>query len=272
LALGTQTIGSVIRPASFCGCVGYKPTYERISREGVIPLSPSFDHVGICASNVASAELAASVLCRNWRPETASARWPVLGIPRGPYLEKATPEMLAHFRIICSRLADAGYLFKSIDIMPDFADIWERHYLITAADAARVHKNWFPRYRELYHPRTVELLERGQTISDESLSQALTARAQFASEVQVLMSRAGVDLWLSPSAIGAAPAGLESTGDPVMNLPWSQSGQPALNLPVGADPDGLPLGLQLVAQSNHDESLFGWAKDLEKVLRASHSN
>lgn len=272
LALGTQTIGSVIRPASFCGCVGFKPTYERISRAGVIPLSPSFDHVGIFANNVTSISLVAGVVCRNWRPETASARWPVLGIPRGPYLEWASPEMLAHFRLVCSRLADAGYIFKSVDVMPDFAEIRERHYLITAADAARVHKNWFPRYRDLYHPRTMELLERGQGVSETALSDALRARAQFSSDIQSLMSRVGVDLWVTPAAIGSAPAGLESTGDPVMNLPWSQSGQPAINLPVGVDAHGLPLGLQLVAQSNHDESLLGWARDLEKVLRASYSN
>lgn len=272
LTLGTQTIGSTIRPASFCGCVGYKPTYDRISRAGVIPLSPSFDHVGIFAANVASAELAAAVLNRNWRPETASARWPVLGIPRGPYLERATPEMLAHFRIVCSQLADAGYQFKSVEVMPDFAEIRDRHYLITAAEAARVHKDWFPRFRDLYHPRTVELLDRGQTISDEALADALKACAQFSADMQSLMSRVGVDLWVTPSAIGAAPKGLEATGDPVMNLPWSQSGLPSVGIPVGLDAQGLPLGLQLVAQLNHDESLFGWAKDLEKVLRVLYPN
>jgi len=272
LALGTQTIGSVIRPAAFCGCVGYKPTYERISRAGIIPLSPSFDHVGIFAADVAGVNLAASVLDRDWRPESASARWPVLGIPQGPYLERATPEMLAHFRVICSRLADAGYQFKSIDVMPDFTEIFDRHYFITAADAARVHKNWFPRYRDLYHPRTVELLERGRGISDDALAEALKDREAFSSEIRALMTRVGVDLWVSPAAIGPATKGLESTGDPVMNLPWSQSGQPALSLPSGLSADGLPLGLQLVAQLNHDESLFGWAKDIEKVLRASHSN
>jgi Asp-tRNA(Asn)/Glu-tRNA(Gln) amidotransferase A subunit family amidase len=95
LALGTQTIGSISRPAAFCGIVGYKPTHERISREGVIPLSPSLDHVGLLAPDVPGLAAPAELLCQDWRPGVKSSDRPVLGVPEGRYLERATPEGLA---------------------------------------------------------------------------------------------------------------------------------------------------------------------------------
>jgi Asp-tRNA(Asn)/Glu-tRNA(Gln) amidotransferase A subunit family amidase len=266
LALGTQTIGSVVRPASFCGVVGFKPTYDRISREGVIPLSPSFDHVGIFAREVTGVQLAASVLCRDWRPADLKGK-PVLGIPEGPYLQRASAEMLEHFNATCRKLADAGYEIRSVNVMPDFAEIRERHYLVTAAEATRVHADWFPRFRDLYHPKTVEVLERGQTISDETLAEALSQRDVLRDELTHSLEGHGITLWIAPSAPGPAPKGLESTGDPVMNLPWTHVGFPALNLPSGCNTDGLPLGLQVAARRHEDEMLLAWAAELEEILR-----
>lgn len=264
LALGTQTIGSIIRPASFCSVIGYKPSYDRISRAGVIPLAPSLDHVGIFTTDVEDAWLAASILCRDWRPDdifkrTKDLPGPVLGIPEGPYLQRASPEMLAHFRAVCQFLSEAGYTVKTVNTMPDFDFIRERHYLITAAEAARVHQNWYPRFRELYHPKTIELLERGRTISDEALADALVGPEKLRSEFTQLMDEQGLDLWVSPSAPGPAPKGLDSTGDPVMNLPWTHSGLPVVNLPSGFNAEGLPLGLQLTGRWYVDENLLAWA-------------
>ncbi|HLF00351.1 MAG TPA: amidase [Anaerolineales bacterium] len=267
LTLGTQTIGSVIRPASFCGVVGFKPTYERISRAGVIPLSPSFDHVGLFASDVGGAYLAASALVRDWRLVTMKLH-PTLGVPEGPYLEQASAEMLEHFRIACRKLIDAGYNLKSVNVMPDFAEIRERHYLVTAGDAFRVHKNWYPRYRELYHPKTIELLEKGRGVSDEGLAAGIKARDRLRYTLKLAMEKNGVDLWVSPSAVGPAPTGLEATGDPVMNLPWSQAGFPSINLPASRSAEGLPLGLQLIGRWFSDEALFEWAKEIENILHA----
>jgi Asp-tRNA(Asn)/Glu-tRNA(Gln) amidotransferase A subunit family amidase len=267
LALGTQTIGSVIRPASFCGVVGYKPSYERIARAGVIPLSPSFDHIGVFAADLAGAALAARVLCRDWQLGYVLNK-PVLAIPEGPYLERATEEGLSHFRATCLRLREAGYLIRSVNAMPDFSAIRERHYLITAADAYRVHAQagWFPRFRALYHPRTVELLESGQAVSEDQVALASAGREQLRQELNELMDEYQIDAWISPAAPGPAPKGLESTGDPVMNLPWTQVGFPALNLPSGHNREGLPLGLQLTGRLNQDEVLFEWAMEIEKLI------
>ncbi len=265
LALGTQTIGSISRPAAFCGVVGYKPSYDRISRGGVIPLSPSLDHVGTFTPDVAGAIRAASVLCRDWRFAIGERR-PVLGIPEGPYLSNATEEGLAHFRSACQRLATAGYSVRPVTTMPDFDAIRERHSLILAVEAARVHADWFARYADQYHPKTADLIRRGQALSDGELAQALAGRERLRAELAALMDAHGVDLWIAPSAPGPAPKGLDSTGDPVMNLPWTHSGLPTLSLPAGKTDAGLPLGLQVIGRWYADEALLSWTGQFERVL------
>ncbi len=137
LALGTQTIGSIIRPAAFCGVVGMKPTYERISRDGVIPLSPSLDHIGFFTPDVDTAKKVASVLIENWRLENWE-RKPILGIPEGAYLNSASDYALACFNTICESLADAGYELRRVRIMDDYQEICNRHDVIMSSDAATV--------------------------------------------------------------------------------------------------------------------------------------
>jgi Asp-tRNA(Asn)/Glu-tRNA(Gln) amidotransferase A subunit family amidase len=265
LALGTQTIGSITRPASFCGVVGYKPTYERISRYGVIPLAPSLDHVGVFSPEVAGVELAASLLCRDWQLAITRKK-PVLGVVDGPYLDYVQPESLAHFQQTCHRLTAAGYELKTVAVMPDFADIVARHNLIVAAEAAQVHSKWFAEFEPLYHPKTADLIRRGQAVKSEALTRALYGRSQLRAELTALMDEHNLDLWLSPSTIGPAPAGLDSTGDPVMNLPWTHCGLPTLNLPSGVNRAGLPLGLQVAGRWYADETLMDWAVDMEPVV------
>ncbi|HTP11200.1 MAG TPA: amidase, partial [Anaerolineae bacterium] len=245
VALGTQTIGSIIRPAAFCGVVGYKPSYDRISRAGVIPLSPSLDHVGLFATKVEDVKSAAQILVSDWRLEIKD-RQPILGVPEGPYLNSASEEGLRHFRSACDHLQAAGYELKSVSVMPDFEEIRARHNLIVAAEAARVHVDWFAHYGDLYHLKTAELIRRGQAVSDEALSDALQGRTQLRAELSERMAAHRIDLWITPATIGPAPRGLESTGDPVMNLPWTHSGLPAINLPWGTNEAGLPLGLQVI--------------------------
>jgi Asp-tRNA(Asn)/Glu-tRNA(Gln) amidotransferase A subunit family amidase len=266
LALGTQTIGSILRPAAFCGAVGFKSSYERISRDGVIPLAPSFDHVGFFTPDVAGAERAAAVLCRDWQP-AAPPRPPRLGVPEGPYLERASGEGLVHFREVCRRLAAAGYEVEPVPALEDFGEIVERHFRIFAAEAARVHRDWFARFSDLYDRRTAELIRRGQAVTDDQLARDLDGREELRTALTALMDRHGLDLWISPPALGAAPRGLDSTGDPVMNVPWTQAGMPALCLPASRNAAGLPLGLQVAARWWADEALLAWARALEKVVR-----
>ncbi len=268
LALGTQTVGSITRPAAFSGAVGYKPSHERISRAGVIPLSPSVDHIGVFGRDVAGTALAAGVLVEAWNSAVA-ARHPGrarLGVPIGEYLQHAASEGRAHFRATCDQLEKAGFEMKSVPAMPDFDAICTRHNLLVAAEAARVHAQWFAHHGDCYHSKTADLIERGQTVSRTDLVAALDGREQLRAELTALMETSHIDVWISPSARGAAPEGLDSTGDPVMNLPWTHSGLPTVGLPSGKAAGGLPFGLQLAARFGDDETLFAWAAQIEKVL------
>ena len=266
LAFGTQTIGSVNRPAAFCGIVGYKPSHDRISKEGVIPVSPAADHVGFFVPQAADAQIVAPLLCRDWQLLTPEHS-PFLGIPDGPYLAHASPEGLAHFEATCRRLVDAGFSIKSVSIMPDFDLIYERHNIIVAAEAAQTHKDWYPGNSNLYHAKTAELIERGRQIGEQALKEARQGQTSLRDSLAEAMDKHGIDLWLSPSAVGPAPKGLESTGDPVMNLPWTHAGVPTITLPTGFNANGLPLGLQLTGRWYGDEDLLAWALLLEQTLK-----
>ena len=265
-SLGTQTIGSIIRPAAFCGVVGFKPSYGRVATDGVIPLSPSLDHVGLFARNVATATEVAAVLCETWTPAPIGSARPILGVPEGPYLDSASPPAMDNFQRACQLLQAAGYEIRHTPLLADHAEVAARHELMLAAEASRVHAKWFAKFADLYARKTAELIRRGQAISEAELARALEERALWQETLVREMERSGVDLWISPSAPGVAPKGLESTGDPVMNLPWTQAGLPALNLPAGKDADGLPFGLQVVGRPMADESLLGWAASMEGVV------
>ena len=265
LALGTQTIGSINRPAAFCGVVGLKPSRDRISREGVIALSPSLDHVGLFTRDLFSMNLAASLVLAEWQPPITRRR-AVLGIPRGAYLERASSPGLEHFERTCEALERSGLQVMDVPAMGDFEEIEARHRALMAAEAAQVHESWFARFDHLYHAKTAALLTSGAMVPDEVVSAARQGRIQLRRELMGLMEAHGIDLWIAPAAPGTAPVGLESTGDPVMNLPWTQSGLPSLTIPSGFDEQGLPFGLQLIGRWHGDERLLSEAEDVAAAL------
>ena len=267
LTLGTQTIGSIIRPASFCGAVGIKPTYERISRDGVIPLSPTFDHIGYFAADISIAKHIAPSIYNDWDDSISLDRKPILGIPEGDYLNCASDYALTCFNAICESLADSGYELRRLPVMDDFQEIRNRHDVIMSAEAAHGHATWFKKYEKLYSPKFTDLIKRGQTITNYQLQNALQARDTFRDQMTQTTKDHNIDLWICPPTIGLAPRGLDSTGDPVMCLPWTQIGFPAINIPTTKNEDGLPMGLQLVGKWNSDESLLAWAEDIEKIVR-----
>ena len=262
-AFGTQTIGSINRPAAFCGVVGFKPSYGRITTTGVIPLSNSLDHVGFFTQKVAGAEMMAAPLCQNWQDPPVPDKKPVLGIPNGIYLEKAQPEGLAHFRADCQRLAAAGFEIKTVNALPDFAEIQRQHLVLMAAEAARFHAQWFAAYEARYHFKTAELIRKGQIYTEADIAAAQAYKADVRALLTEEMDTHGLDLWISPSATGPAPHGLDSTGDPIMNLPWTNAGLPTLTLPTGFNEAGLPMGLQLTGRWQADEWLFAYGKTIE---------
>lgn len=273
LAFGTQTVGSINRPAAFCGVVGLKPSYGRISTAGVIPLAPSLDHVGTFTTDMGGALALAPLLLSDWDPEALDSRLGdlapgtiTLGIPRGPFMQAASEEAIAHFESTRIRLETAGFRVVDVPAMSDYTQISERHFLILAAEAASVHEKWFDEFGDLYRPKTAELIKKGRGVSEDELASALEGRGQLRDELQALMQEYRLDAWISPAAPGAAPRGIDSTGDPAMNLPWTHSGLPAIGLPSGWSANQLPLGIQLAGSWHGDERLLAEALSMERAL------
>ena len=226
LAIGTQTIGSMIRPAAYCGVAGFKPTYGRIPVAGVIANAPSLDTVGIFAREVAGLLPAAGVLCDGWRwpagtggtgrDGTSATRRAVLGVPSGPYLERAEPAALHAFDAQTRVLRDAGFTVRQVPLMADFEATVTQLFVLNRYETARVHADWFARYGELYRPETAEAIREGQAIDDAAHARALREQAGFRERTLAAMDVAGIDLWITPAATGPAPLGLGSTGSSIM--------------------------------------------------------
>jgi len=252
LALGSQTIGSVIRPAAFCGVVGYKASYGRISTAGVIPLAESFDTVGLLASSVAWIDRAAAILCAGWRRGVVDYL-PVLGVPDGPYLKQASDEAL--------RVLD-GLAARRVPLFDDIEALNAAHTRLLSFEMARHHARWFPRFADRYRPRTAGAIRSGLSVADDDAAQIRAGRANLRAAIHAAMDASGVDLWVCPAAAGPAPEGLESAGDPSMQLPWTHAGLPVVTLPWRTAANGLPLGLQIVARFMDDERLLAWAAQL----------
>lgn len=268
VAIGTQTIGSTIRPAAFCGIVGFKSSYGRIPMTGGILCSETFDHVGIFTQDVGGMEWVASLLCKDWQyVETGVFDvLPVLGVPDGPYLAQASPEALAAFEKQLMLLENAGYAVRRVRVMQDIEAINQRHSRLVFAEMAQVHSEWFARYASLYRPRTAAAISEGQEVSAEELLTLRASPAKLRAELESLMAQAAIDVWVCPSAPGPAPEGITSTGSPLMNLPWTHAGMPAISLPAGRAANGLPLGLQCVGAFMADESLLTWAASMEEII------
>jgi len=262
LALGTQTIGSVTRPAAFCGIVGFKPTLGRLPTKGLVYFSRTIDHVGLFTQDVAGMALAASVLCRDWRADFVRGVLPALGVPVGPYLDQAEPEALAAFENQVRMLAETGCQVKRIPVLADIEALNHLHRQMVFAEFAREHAEIYVQHAALYRPRTAEIIEIGRKVSEEELAAARAHCAKLRQELEVQMDEAGIDLWVCPAACGPAPAGIHATGDPNMSLPWTHTGMPVVNLPAGRAKNGLPLSLQFIAPFGADEALLSWAQVL----------
>lgn len=256
LALGTQTIGSISRPASFCGTFGYKPSFGRISTSGVVPFSISADHIGFFTQDISGSELVASLLCDEWDSELPKLnKKPVFGIPEGKYLHQASKEILSAFWNEVEKLKQRDFIVKSIPAFTDIKEINKNHKLMNAAEFTEVHKSWFKKYKNLYKPASIKLIEKGKTVSNIDLRKSISGRIKVRKELEFLQRENEIDIWLSPSTVTTAPRGLNSTGDPAMNLPWTYAGVPTISVPFGFI-NKLPFDLQFAGQYYKDEILF----------------
>lgn len=278
LALGSQTNGSVIRPASFCGVFGAKPTHGLISRGGVLTLSRTLDHVGVFARTLEDVALLLDVLAGHdpRDPDThpvAAPNFsatvaedpplpPKFGFTRTPFWEKADAATREAFEEVIAQL---GEIAGTIELPDVFAEAWEAHRTIMSADMAHNLGGVVERgNRDLSSPRLRELLADGRKVlavdylAAQELRPRLTAALANAFDFY--------DAIITPASVGTAPKSLETTGDPIFCTLWTLLGTPALSLPVLQGPDGMPLGLQLVGPHHDDARLLRTARALLKMI------
>jgi Asp-tRNA(Asn)/Glu-tRNA(Gln) amidotransferase A subunit family amidase len=279
LALGSQTNGSVIRPAAFCGVYGFKPTHGLIPRTGILKLSRALDHVGIFARTLDDIALAAEQLVGydEGDPDTRPrARAPFGKISRE---EPPIPPMLAfvktpHWDRMSAEAKDAfgelveslGERVEEVDLVSTAAEAWDWHKTIMEADmAANLEREW--QGRDKLSPQLRGLMERGRETKAVDYQRALRGIPQIVDSFdEMFMER--YDAVLTPPAAGSAPKGLASTADPAFCTLWTLCGMPAISLPLMHDSSGLPIGVQLVGRRNFDARLLRTARWLAARLEA----
>jgi Asp-tRNA(Asn)/Glu-tRNA(Gln) amidotransferase A subunit family amidase len=281
VAIGTQTLGSVIRPAAFCGVVGYKPSFGAISRTGVHPFSATLDTVGVFARSVADAAwFGACLMGIDARDEATTVRGderllrvpldtlaepPRLAVVRTPKWNLASEAQRAHFDRNVAALEAAGAKVKEVNLPRLFDDAWENVMVIMSRDAVKCFFSIESRHRIRLSPPLIELLDRGHRVMPEQYQRARAKREAYREWFESMFER--FDAIVTPPAPGEAPEGHANTGDAVFNSLWTQAGLPAVTIPSGRGPKGLPLGLQVVGRYRDDERALQVAAWCEAMLR-----
>jgi aspartyl-tRNA(Asn)/glutamyl-tRNA(Gln) amidotransferase subunit A len=267
-ALGTQTAGSIVRPSAYCGVVGFKPTYDSVSRDGVVPLAWSMDHVGPIGFTVGDVRSLYQALVSEPIPTDAPAeadsphRFRV-GVPDS-YFTEASDEVLDAFAHALDALRLRGWEVTTV-ALPDWFELCvSAATVVMPAEIASVHEDWFAARREEYGPKLRATIEVGRRISASSYLRAQRIRRMCVTHARSLFD--GVDFLVTPSTPMTAPPGLESTGDPRFNTPFSSLGLPALTIPVPAPKTPLPVGLQFVGRYGSDRSLLAAGQRAEDSL------
>ncbi len=261
LALGSQTVASVNRPASFCGVVGFKPSYGRISTAGVFPFSPSVDTLGFFSRDVRDAQTVfAALLSHSISSEPSSLR---IGLIESLYVSPSEREMLVALNRAGEKLRSSGLEVQAMQLPSLTTEAYDQHWNLVAAEAAFSHRELFSCYQGSYPPKLTELIEQGRKVSAQQLKRIHSHRDRLRAEISRLFH--DVDLFLTPSAVGAAPTGLAATGDPRFSLLWTYLGFPTLTLPVELTPNGLPLGVQLVGPFMQDSGFLAAARLVESL-------
>ncbi len=271
-AIGTQTNGSVIRPAAFCGVVGFKPGFGLVPIVGVLPFSPSLDQLGVFARSVADAAALSAAIAE---PGSISAgvakqeRPPRIAfLPSYPW-NRAEPDAAAQLRAILARIAAAGAAVEELSLDAALREAQRVHRTIMFYEGARQHSARQAEHRASLSPELNAAIDEGLGISDGDYSRALEAAGEIRKSASELFERC--DVVASLPAPGTAPAGLGSTGDPSFCTLWSLTGFPSITLPTGVSAAGLPFGLQLAARAGAEDRLLGIAQWCEGVAAFSAS-
>lgn len=293
MALGTQTIGSVIRPAAFCGVVGVKPSAGSLSTSGIIPFSKTFDQPGFFTQDLDTANYLASIICsemqqadshskkntdefKHEKKSKQSARQSlpvddrndrlVIGIPAEMYLKQADAKITSSFIKLLQNIENKGHTIVRTELFSETETINKYHKALAAKEFADVHDDWYTFYSHLYSHHSIKLIEQGQQVTPEYVDTIIEHRTVVSSTLENMMVAKGIDCWLSPATVSLPRRGLSSTGSPLMNLPWTYTGVPCLTIPIHDQLGHLPVGLQISGRMNGLKKLFSCAKTLQSIL------
>jgi Asp-tRNA(Asn)/Glu-tRNA(Gln) amidotransferase A subunit family amidase len=266
LAFGTQTAGSVIRPAAFCGTVGYKPTYGMISRIGMKLMSDSLDTIGVIGRTIADCALFAGAVSGRdlGDPDVKPDTTPSIGVCRSPTWDAAAPETHALLDRIATALGKARAIVTPRELPAACSTLIDAHPVVMNSESGRA-LGW-----ELtHHPGQIsdglrERLEWGLSQSEATITKAYAtfdiAQRGFPEAME------GLDILITPAAPGEAPKGLDWTGDPAFNFIWTSLHVPCVTVPAGTGPNGLPLGIQIVGRHGDDRRMLAWARWVEAAI------
>jgi Asp-tRNA(Asn)/Glu-tRNA(Gln) amidotransferase A subunit family amidase len=278
LALGSQTAGSVIRPAAFCGAYGFKPTHGLIPRSGILALSRTLDHVGLFARSVEDLALLLEQL-QGYDEQDPDTR-PRARIPFGqisaeepplepmfafiktPHWERTDPDTKEAYAELQETL---GKQVEEIELFPSAAEAWDWHRTIMESEMAINLEPLWLAGRDKLSDKLRSLLERGRETRALDYQRALRRIAPTVESLEELFQQR-YDAILTPPALGTAPKGLGATGDPVFCSIWTLLGMPAITAPLMQGENGLPLGVQLVGRKGYDARLLRTARWLEKKI------
>ena len=279
-ALGSQTGGSTCRPAAYNGIVGLKPTYGRISRYGVVPVSWSLDTVGILVRSVTDAAILLQAMSGHDPNDPGSAEEPVsdfreqmdghagpprLGLlSRGYFFDRSSQEVRQHTLNVADRLREAGAVVEELELPESFSAAPDVQRVVMNVECAAFHEKFFRHRADEYGPRLRANIEMGLLIPSVTYLQAQRLRREFRRDLTALAER--VDALLMPATPAPAPKDLNTTGDAAFQAPWTSAGLPTVVVPSGLSEEGLPLGVQFAATPFDEGRLLGVARWCERVL------
>jgi aspartyl-tRNA(Asn)/glutamyl-tRNA(Gln) amidotransferase subunit A len=281
-ALGSQTGGSTCRPAAYNGIVGLKPTYGRISRYGVVPLSWSLDTVGILVRSVEDAAIMLQVMAGHDPNDPGSSARPVpdyleqmkaldrparIGLIKEFFFDRSTSEIRSHTEAVAQKLAQAGATVEEISLPQSFATAHSCQRIVSNVEAAAFHEEFFRERADEYGPKIRANIEMGMLVPGVRYLQAQRLRRQFRQDMTDMVKR--VDVALTPATPEPAPKDLTTTGDAVFQSPWTSSGLPTIVIPSGLGQSGLPLGVQFGGLPFEEGKLLAAARWCEDALGVS---
>jgi Asp-tRNA(Asn)/Glu-tRNA(Gln) amidotransferase A subunit family amidase len=276
-AMGSQTGGSITRPAAYCGVAGCKPSYGRVSLCGIVPLAFHLDHPGPLARDVTDLAIMLSVIAGydandpasvavpsdDYSAEPARRSPPRLALLTGFFADAASPGVRQSVDAIVAKLRSAGASIAEIPPPASFADVIVNHRRIMAVEAATYHRSNFPARRAEYGRQIAALMDEALVTPAIDYAEALAHRERFKRDIEALV--AGYDGLLTPATTTTAPTP-ETTGDPRFNAPWSYVGLPTVCFPCDVAGDGLPLGLQLIGRRWGEGPLLATARWCEQQI------